>query len=495
VLILFALVRRYWPAWAPHVLACASLGFAFLAGWMSLAFLAGSILGNHAAAGLILRLPPVSLARRLATAGAIVANLLPLAAFKLAHQWGWGFAGESATAFGAYLPIGLAFYSLQQISFLVDIQRADAVRLGFARYAAWSSFFGQLAAGPIATYGRMAPQYARLGFERLHAGDVARGLTLVLCGIVKKTWLADPLARRVDAILLGTHAGGTTPMEAWTAAWSFLLQLYLDFSAYSDIAIGVGLCLGLRLPINFNSPLKATTPGQYILRWHISLMLFVRDYVFEPLFRVARRLPIRPTARRYAIAWALSTLGGYLAVAAWHTLAPWVLLQGLVVTAALVAFQFLRLKRSNKPHAPSPLLDRVRGRVGQIVLLLAAAVTALCLREGTDGQIVRLLASLFDVEAMARLAPALLSGTADLFPNARLEGGRAFALIAFASAIVLLCPNTMQIFEIAGAQPTRRWLRWRPSAPWGWATIILLALALIGITRPVQPYAFIYARL
>lgn len=496
VLGLFAVVRHYRAALVPHFLVSASLGFALLSGWMSLAFLAASIVGNYAAAALILRMAPGTTARRLMAAGAIVANLLPLIVFKLAQQWGWGRAEESLTGISSvYLPIGLAFYTLQQISFLVDVQKAETVRLGFVRYAAWSSFFGQLWAGPIATYGRMAPQYAKLGLERFQAGNLACGLTLVLAGIVKKTWLADPLARRVDAILLGADVSGITPLEAWTAAWAFLLQLYLDFSAYSDIAIGVGLCFGLCLPINFNSPLKAVTPGQYILRWHISLMLFVRDYVFEPLFRIARRLPIRPTARRYSIAWALSTLGGYLAVAAWHTLSPIALLQGLIVTATLVSFQFIRLARRTPAVTASPVIGWLRRRLGHAVLLLAAAVTAICLREASDGQVTRVLASLVNAGVIADLAHGLMSGTAEIFPNARIEGPRSLVLIAMTSAAVLLSPNTMEIFGIRGAQPAHTWLRWRPNALWGWMTIALLWLALMGITRQVEPYAFLYARL
>jgi alginate O-acetyltransferase complex protein AlgI len=498
----FALVRRYRPALAPHVLLGASILFCAGAGWPSLCFLAASIVGNFAAAGVIQRTAEASAARRLAVAAAIIANLAPLLAFKLAEQLP---AGNGVNAALAAIPIGLAFYTLQQVTFLVDIQRPDAVRLGFVRYAAWASFFGQLPAGPIAPYGRMAPQYALLGRERLAASAVARGLTLILAGIVKKMWLADPLGRKVDAVILGASVGGVTPLEAWTAAWGFLLQLYFDFSAYSDVAIGLGLCFGLRLPINFNSPLKAATPGQYILRWHISLMTFVRDYVFAPLFRLARRLPIRPTGRRYAIAWALSTLGGYLAVAAWHTLAPFVLMQGLAVTAAIVGFQFIR-QRAGAARTPRPYLGRAKRLAGHVLLLMAASVTALCLRTGGDGALIRILPALFDLGAIGQLAREAgahlaslsegggLLGGPTLYPNARLPGLWTLAMIAAASIVTLWPPNTMQMFGIAGASPASPPLLWRPTALWGTTTAILLLLAVMGVTRPVQQYAFIYAQ-
>jgi alginate O-acetyltransferase complex protein AlgI len=493
----FLLTSRFRPSLAAPILALASFLFCALAGWLSLAFLALSVAGNFAAASAIRRTPEGSATRRLLLAAAIIANLAPLAAFKLAEQDHWLLDGQVLPG-GTHLaiPLGLAFYTLQQISFLVEVQRPGAPRLGFARYAAWASFFGQLPAGPIAAYKRMAGQYARLGRERVAPALLARGLTLVLAGIVKKTWLADPLARKVDAVFLGASVGGVTPLEAWSAAWGFLLQLYFDFSAYSDVAIGVGLCFGLALPINFNSPLKADGPGQYVLRWHISLMMFVRDHVFEPLFRLARRLPIRPTVRRYAIAWALSTLGAYLAVAAWHTLAPFVLLEGLAVAGLIVALQFARRQPGRARAAGSPALRRIRVGAAHLLLLVGASLTALFLRPGDQGQLQHILPALFDLHGLAALAGELVTqpGNVQLYPDARLPGLWTIFMLAAASVIVLACPNTMEIFGIAGARPLDRRLVWRPTALWGWLTVLLFVLAMMGMTRPVQPYAFIYAR-
>jgi D-alanyl-lipoteichoic acid acyltransferase DltB (MBOAT superfamily) len=500
----FMLARLYRPAWAPGVLLAASLLFCAAAGPVALAFLLLSILGNFAASGAIRRLPEGSAARRRALAAAIVANLIPLVLFKLAEQGRWTFAGQPAAGAGAVVPLGLAFYTLQQITFLIDAQRPDAVRLGFVRFAAWGSFFGQLPAGPIGAYARMAPQYARLGLARVDAASVARGLTLILAGIIKKTWLADPVARKVDAILLGADLGSITPIEAWTGAWGFLLQLYLDFSAYSDIAIGVGLCFGLILPINFNSPLKARTPGAYVMRWHISMMMFVRDYLFDPLFRAARRLPVRPASRRYALAWAIATLAAFLAVAAWHTLAPIALLEGLGVAAAIVGFQFVR-QTSRRARGPGGGPGaRILRTIGHLLLLVGASVTALFLR-ASAGQMMHMLPALFDLSGLTGIAAdswahfivAIRGGpqaAPALFPNARLPGLRTAAMMAATTAIVLLCPNTMQIFGIAGAQPPNRLLRWRPTSLWGVIAVVLFALAMMGMTRPVQQYDFVYAR-
>lgn len=492
---LFALACRYRPAAAPHVLVAASILFCLAAGPVSLAFLGLSIIGNFAVMSVIRRMRAGSTARRLVVAAAILANLAPLVAFKLAQQ-----------VVPVALPLGLAFYTLQQITFLIDAQKPGAERLGLLRFAAWGSFFGQLPAGPIGAYSRMAPQFARLGLAAPAGVDVARGLTLVLAGLVKKTWMADPMARKVDAVFTGAELGSVTPLEAWTAAWGYMLQLYFDFSAYSDVAIGVGLCFGLFLPINFDSPLKAATPGQYVMRWHISLMTFVRDHVFEPMFRLARKLPIRPTSRRYGVAWALSTLVAYLAVAAWHTMAPLPLLQGFGVALLLIGLQFVRQNARAAPRPLSAFEQGARRIAGQTVLLLAVAVIALLLRAAGGDQLGRLLPALVDGNAILRLGADMAgqglawagsggpSSPPELYPNARLPGLRTLGMIAFATVVVLACPNTMQIFGIAGVggAPTR--LRWRPTALWGWLTVGLLLFALIGVTRPVQQYGFIYAQ-
>ena len=324
----------------------------------------------------------------------------------------------------------------------------------------------------------------------------------MLAGVVKKTWLADPMARKVDAVLTAVDLGTVTPLETWTAAWGYMLQLYFDFSAYSDIAIGAGLCFGLLLPINFDSPLKAATPGQYVMRWHISLMTFVRDYVFQPVFRIARRLPIQPTSRRYGLAWALATLVAYVAIAAWHTTAPLPLLQGFGVAVLLIVLQFIRQTGRATPRSQGPVERRARRIAGHALILIAVAVIALMLRVGDGDTLGRVLPMLVDVNAMGSAAHHAMvaftgggpSSVPELYPNARLPGLRTLAMIVLSTVIVLASPNTMQIFGLKAAGSTPAWLCWRPSLMWGALTVALLMLALIGATRPVQQYGFIYAQ-
>lgn len=500
----FAFVRRFTPALAPHMLVLSSAAFCLAAGPLSLLFLTMSVGGNFLVMRVMQRMEPGSRTRKATMAAAIVANLAPLATFKLAQQSGWPW--DTAAASSVVLPLGLAFYTLQQITFLVEAQKPGAQRLSFVRFAAWATFFGQLAAGPIGSWKRMAPQFARLGAHGPGAAEIARGLALVLVGFNKKLWLADPIGRRIDPILIGADLGPITPLEAWTLAWGYMLQLHFDFSAYSDIAIGVGLCFGLLLPINFDSPLKSATPGQYVMRWHISLMTFVRDFVFEPMFRVARKLPIRPTDRRYGVAWALATLVSYLAVAAWHTAAPLPLLQGLGVAVLLITLQLVR-QTSRAPHrSPGPLERRARRWGGQVLLLVGVSVIALLLRTYSGDQFSRIAPALLDgdaalrlgVNAVAHLSAALGFGAPvtwdGLYPNARLPGMQTLAMIGLGTVIVLASPNTMQIFGLTAPGPAGAKLAWRPSAAWGLLTVVLLFAALTNVTRPIPVNGFIYAQ-
>ena len=505
VICAFLLACRHAPGAAPVVLVAASLLFCAAADPIALVFLVGSIIGNFSLSRAVLRADPGSSARPRMIGGGIVANLIPLVLFKSSQGGLSAFAALPGTdAVRTAVPLGLAFYTLQQITFLIDGARPGAERLGFVRYASWISFFGQLPAGPITGYSRMAGQFARLGAGPPASATIGRGVTLVVAGIVKKTWLADPLAGIVDALFTGAAMRGVTPLEAWAAAWGFMLQLYFDFSAYSDIAIGVALCFGIVLPINFDSPLKSKTPGQYVLRWHISLMMFVRDYVFQPLFQLARKLPIRPTSRRYGVAWGLATLASFLTVSAWHTLALLPFLEAVAVALVIIAFQFIRLRRRAAPVVRSPITSRARGLIAHLAMLTAIASFALFLRADTQAQLARMLPAMIDVRAAGELAADILGYLAGptygggapprLMPDVAISSLQSLFWLAAATLIALACPNTMQIFEIAGTSRPAGRIRWSPTALWGWIAAALTLVALIGMTRSTPVTAFIYAR-
>lgn len=180
------------------------------------------------------------------------------------------------------LPLGISFFTFQQIAYLVDTYRGKVVGHNFAEYTLFVNFFPQLVAGPIVHQKDILPQLARPRFS-VHSGKIAVGITLFIMGLAKKTVLADPLGNIATPLFAASLDGDIGFYAAWQAALSYTLQLYFDFSAYSDMAIGLGLLFGIQLPLNFYSPYKATNIIDFWRRWHMTLSRFLRDYLYIPL--------------------------------------------------------------------------------------------------------------------------------------------------------------------------------------------------------------------
>ncbi|MQA11389.1 MAG: MBOAT family protein [Pseudonocardiaceae bacterium] len=179
------------------------------------------------------------------------------------------------------LPIGISFYTFHHISYVVDIYRGERKALrNPVSFATYISMFPQLVAGPIVRYREIADQLPQRRSHRLD--DVAAGFPRFALGLCKKVIVADSLAPLVDACF-DTPAGDMTFAIAWLGAIGFTLQLYFDFSGYSDMAIGLGRMLGFRLPENFARPYSSITVTEFWRRWHMSLSRWFRDYVYIPL--------------------------------------------------------------------------------------------------------------------------------------------------------------------------------------------------------------------
>ena len=178
------------------------------------------------------------------------------------------------------LPLGISFFTFQSMSYTIDVyRRVIPAERSFIRFALFVSFFPQLVAGPIVTAKEFLPQMARYPDFDLHRmRSAARWFAL---GYFKKAVLADNMAPVVDAIF--RDPGSFGPSGHWLAAIGFWIQVYNDFSGYSDMAIGTAIFMGYDLPINFHLPYLSTSPGEHWRRWHISLMRWLRDYLYIPL--------------------------------------------------------------------------------------------------------------------------------------------------------------------------------------------------------------------
>ena len=176
------------------------------------------------------------------------------------------------------LPLGISFYTFQSMSYSIDVYRGEARAIrNWTDFACYVSMFPQLVAGPIIRFREVADQIA----ARTHTIEkFARGAAFISMGLAKKVFLADPCGK------VATHcfgAGGLLPQDAWFGAFAYSFQIYFDFSAYSDMAIGLGLLLGFVFPKNFDSPYRSESITEFWQRWHLSLSTWLRDYLYIPL--------------------------------------------------------------------------------------------------------------------------------------------------------------------------------------------------------------------
>jgi alginate O-acetyltransferase complex protein AlgI len=231
------------------------------------------------------------------------------------------------------LPAGISFYTFQTLAYVIDVWRGQApAERNFIRFAGFVSFFPHLVAGPLTRHDQLIPQLARIAATGIDP-RWQEGVFLFCVGLGKKALVADRLGNLVDPLLART--GELDLPRAWLALLGYALQIYFDFSGYSDMAIGLGRLFGIELPVNFRSPYKATSPRDFWRRWHITLSLWLRDYLYIPLGgnRCSRR-------RRHLNLMITMVLGGLWHGARW-TFAAWGTWHGalLVLHGAVPAWE------------------------------------------------------------------------------------------------------------------------------------------------------------
>ena len=214
----------------------------------------------------------------------VIANLALLGYFKYADFFIMNVnrtAGTDIPLLELALPLAISFYTFQQIAYLVDSYRKETQEYDFLNYAVFVTFFPQLIAGPIVHHKEMMPQFAKLKNKVMHYHNIALGLFIFSIGLFKKVVIADSFA--VWATQGFDIEKNLNMIEAWFTSLSYTFQLYFDFSGYTDMAIGIALLFNIKLPINFNSPYKATSIQDFWRRWHITLSRFLKDYIYIPL--------------------------------------------------------------------------------------------------------------------------------------------------------------------------------------------------------------------
>lgn len=389
-----------------------------------------------------------AVARRWLIAGVAV-NLALLGAFKYAR-----FGAETANQLTGLalavpdwaLPIGISFYSFTQIAFLVDAYQGVAVETKLPRYGLFVAYFPHLIAGPIIHHKQVIPQFSLERFGRFHSRDLASGLTLFTIGLAKKVLVADQVAPFANAVFAA--AAAREPLSLWEAIGGLLaysMQIYFDFSAYSDMAIGISRILGVDIPLNFNAPYKSKSIIDFWRRWHITLSTFLRDYLYVPLG--GNRLG---EARRYVNLFVVMVLGGIWHGAGWGFVI-WGTLHGLylICNHALRSLRIL--------DRMPPLLLSVGGWAATFVAVTAAwaffradtAATAFHLiHSAVGGNGISLPQSLARVDALASFPGSILRFEGMFEAGLITPPTKWLAPLAFALALALAAPTSTRVVEL-----------------------------------------------
>lgn len=295
LLLMFRLIRR--RSYNAHLIAL-SLGSLTFYSWWNPAFLPlilFSIIGNYLAGLLISNLNNHMTKKLLLTIG-VIANLGVLGYFKYTS-----FLIENLNVFAStpiepvtiVLPLAISFFTFQQIMFLVDCRHARYKRINFFEYSTFVSFFPQLIAGPIVSYAHMRSELPKIWNcpSNTRYDNSLFGLQLFSLGLFKKVCIADTFALWANNGY--EHTSILDFFEAWFTSLAYTFQLYFDFSGYADMAIGLGLLFNVRLPINFNSPYKATSIKDFWDRWHMTLSQFFRHHVYNPVTKKSNSFRVR----------------------------------------------------------------------------------------------------------------------------------------------------------------------------------------------------------
>ena len=477
-----------------------------LYGWFNPAYLGlvvGSVFFNYILGIAIDKRATVSQRKALLALG-IVTNLLLLGYFKYANF----FVHNVNVLFGSdfnlnkiIVPLAISFFTIQQIAYLIDTYRGEMREHNFLNYSFFVTFFPKLISGPIVRYSEMFPHQANGQDVWLKRDDLVVGLSTFFIGLFKKVILADGVASYAN-IVFGAAAANTEPtfVGAWVGAVAYALQLYFDFSGYSDMAIGLGLMFGFRLPLNFYSPYKAIDVVDFWRRWHISLSRFLRDYVYIPLGG-NRKGPVR----RNVNLWMTMLVAGLWHGAGW-TFIIWGALHGvyLVISHAWRGLQ-------GSLHWDIGRRSRALTAVSILVTFIAVTIAWVFFRAENVPMAVGVLRGMFGLNGVVLPAslPAILGPLGHSLKAIGITFGSLGISISrwdivWISLLLVLCwlaPNTQEFmanyrttidtFGGEPPQPGHKWLRWSPNLL---GATVIAVMTVLGILGLAQVSTFIYFR-
>jgi D-alanyl-lipoteichoic acid acyltransferase DltB (MBOAT superfamily) len=402
-------------------------------------------------------------------------------------------SGSTYTWRSLILPLGISFYTFQQLTLLADISSGRIKDFRFRDFLLFVTFCPHLIAGPIVHHREMMPQFQKASY-RLDWENIAVGCVLLSIGLFKKSILADGIADHITPIFNDASTGKPISFAyAWAAAIGFTLQMYFDFSGYSEMALGLARMVGIKLPMNFNSPLKALSIVDYWSRWHITLTRFLTAYIYNPIaVAQARR---RSASGKKGLAGTRTTWGAFAGIVAmptmvtmflsglWHGAGNQFLIFGVLHGTALVINHAWRLVR---PRV-WPDSEHYRRTTWPIAWLLTFLIVMVALTWFHAAS----------VTAGTNIIVGLTGAHGIVLPEEGVEFATMYVWIVLLMVIALVPPNTLEILHAwqpaitmpAAAVGLYAWHGWQGRIKLsltpicGVATGVFLAIGVLGLNR------------
>jgi alginate O-acetyltransferase complex protein AlgI len=404
------------------------------------------------------------------------------------------------------LPLGISFFTFTQIAYLIDVQQDVVEDRTLLNYMLFVTFFPHLIAGPILHNREIMPQFAQRSVYRFSLENLTIGAVLFIAGLAKKCLLADPIAAQVDTGF--SHVGHLAAPSAWFLMMTYAVQLYFDFSGYTDMAIGIARMFNIRFPANFNSPYKASSIIDFWQRWHMTLTRLLTLYLFNPMvltvarYRTAHGLPIdrkaqtRPGAFLTMLALPLFITMGIAGI--WHGAGVKFAIFGLLHATYLTINHAWRAVRPTIKVVPGAL----ESFVYWLLTLSAVLVALVFFRAPTMADALKLIRDMAGAQGLGQtLTLASVFGQSGPLAMIFAQHGPAASITSLKTVeaavqngqvvmlwlIVLFMPNSQQIMcryePVLGRIKSSSWTRlvWRPNAVWAAATGVVGAFAVMAI--------------
>ncbi|MGP1628595.1 MAG: MBOAT family O-acyltransferase [Giesbergeria sp.] len=492
--------------WAALWLCFAS--FVFYGWWNPrfVALLAASILFNYVVSRYVLHHAQQRKRQAWTVAFGVACNLLLLFYYKYFVTLLGALAGlglHTQTPDGILLPLGISFFTFTQIGYLLDCRAGLVTSPSLLNHTLFVTFFPHLIAGPVLHHKEMMPQFAEPENYRFKAENLSIGGTLFVIGLAKKVLFADSIAPYADEGFAAPH--NLQFWGAWATSLAYAMQLYFDFSGYSDMALGLAKMFGIRFPLNFNSPYKAPCIIEYWARWHMTLTRYLTAYLYYPLamqisrWRTRRGLPVGSVGSRTATGFALMiatpTLYTMALAGVWHGAGLQFFIYGVLHGAYLCVNHGWRILMAGRVKPQRAWTQWLYHSACVLLTFVAVMAAFAFFRASGVGDALALLHGMAGLQGFEvwQWPGSVLREVGGPEAWRLLLGRHLLALyLVLLLVIVWLAPNSHQILghfspALARAQEARLpWLRWKPSIAWLGVFLVTLFFCLIHLHRETR---------